>query len=116
MIFVPSEDSDQPGYLQSLIKVFVVCLKKARIPGYPVNVDAQAELWHMFYTLMSSQNIKHMEPNFWAAKTLQLLINRNLPTYHFYCPALVVYLGGALLQDLWCHSPQCPVEVPQYGR
>ena len=32
---VTSEDSDQPGHLPSLIRVFAVCLKKVWVLGYP---------------------------------------------------------------------------------
>ena len=39
----PSEDSDQPGHLPSLIRVFAVCMKKAWILGYPLS--AQRRLW-----------------------------------------------------------------------
>ena len=42
-IWVPSEDSDQPGHLPSLIRVFAVRLKKTRILSYPLS--AQQRLW-----------------------------------------------------------------------
>ena len=35
MACVPSEDSDQPGYAPSLIRIFAVCMKKHWIFGYP---------------------------------------------------------------------------------
>ena len=53
MICAPSEDSDQPGHPPSLIRVFAVRLKKARILSYPLSAhrrrwsdwaDAQADL------------------------------------------------------------------------
>ena len=53
MACVPSEDSDQPGHPPSLIRVFAVRLKKARILSYPLSTqwrlwsdwsDAQADL------------------------------------------------------------------------
>ena len=34
MTCVPSEDSDQPGHLHSLIRVFVVCMKKPWVLSY----------------------------------------------------------------------------------
>ena len=43
MACAPSEDSDQPGHPPSLIRVFSVCLKKARILSYPLS--AQRRLW-----------------------------------------------------------------------
>ena len=53
MACVPSEDSDQPGHSPSLIRVFVVRMKKAWFLSYPLSpqrrlksdwVDAQADL------------------------------------------------------------------------
>ena len=46
MACVPSEDSDQPGHLPSLIRVFAVHMKKACVLGYSMSysedwVDAQ---------------------------------------------------------------------------
>ena len=40
---VPSEDSDQPGHLPSLIRVFAVRIKKAWVLSYPL--IAQRRLW-----------------------------------------------------------------------
>ena len=39
----PSENSDQPGHLPSLIRVFTVRMKKAWLLSYPLN--AQQRLW-----------------------------------------------------------------------
>ena len=39
----PSEDSDQPGHLPSLIRVFAVRMKKAWVLSYPLS--AQQRLW-----------------------------------------------------------------------
>ena len=39
----PSEDSDQPGHLPNLIRVFAVRMKKAWVLGYPLN--AQSFCW-----------------------------------------------------------------------
>ena len=39
----PSEDSDQPGHLPSLIRVFAVCMKKAWVLTYLLS--AQRRLW-----------------------------------------------------------------------
>ena len=43
MACAPSENSDQPGYPPSLIRVFAVRLKKSRILIYPLS--AQRRLW-----------------------------------------------------------------------
>ena len=37
MACAPSEDSDQPGHLPSLIRVFAVCMKKAWVLSYPLS-------------------------------------------------------------------------------
>ena len=39
MACAPSEDSDQPGHLPSLIRVFAVCLKKAWVLSYPLGAQ-----------------------------------------------------------------------------
>ena len=39
----PSEDSDQPGHPPSLIRVFAVSMKKARVLSYPLS--AQPRRW-----------------------------------------------------------------------
>ena len=39
----PSEDSDQPGHLPSLIRVFAICMKKAWVLSYPLS--SQRRLW-----------------------------------------------------------------------
>ena len=43
MACTPSEDSDQPGHPPSLIRVFAVRMKKARVLSYPLS--AQWRLW-----------------------------------------------------------------------
>ena len=43
MACAPSKDSDQPGHLLSLIRVFAVCMKKAGVLSYPLS--AQRRLW-----------------------------------------------------------------------
>ena len=43
MTCAPSEDSDQPGHLPSLIRVFTVHMKKALVLSYPLST--QRRLW-----------------------------------------------------------------------
>ena len=43
MVCAPSEDSDQPGHLPSLIRIFAVRIKKAWVLSYPLS--AQQRLW-----------------------------------------------------------------------
>ena len=39
MAYVPSEDSDQPGHLPSLIRAFAVRMKKAWVFSYPLSAQ-----------------------------------------------------------------------------
>ena len=39
MACAPSEDSDQPGHLPSLIRVFAVCMKKGWVLSYPLSAQ-----------------------------------------------------------------------------
>ena len=43
MACAPSEDSDQPGHLPTLIRFFAVCMKKVWVLSYPLS--AQQRLW-----------------------------------------------------------------------
>ena len=43
MTCAPSEDSDQPGHLPSLIRVFAVCIKRAWVLSY--RLRAQRRFW-----------------------------------------------------------------------
>ena len=43
MACVPSEHSDQPGHLPSLIRIFAVCMKRAWVLSYPLST--QQRLW-----------------------------------------------------------------------
>ena len=39
----PSEDSDQPGHLPSLIRDFAVCMKKAWVLSYPLSAQRRSD-------------------------------------------------------------------------
>ena len=39
MVFAPSEDSDQPGFPPSLIRVFAVRMEKALVLSYPLSAQ-----------------------------------------------------------------------------
>ena len=43
MACAPSEDSDQPGHLPSLVRVLAVCMKEPWVLSYPMS--AQRRLW-----------------------------------------------------------------------
>ena len=38
-VSAPSEDSDQPGHLRSLIRIFAVCMKKSSVLSYPLSAQ-----------------------------------------------------------------------------
>ena len=56
MACAPSEDSDQPGHLPSLIRVFAVRLKKARSLSYPLSV--QRRLWSDWADAQADQSLR----------------------------------------------------------
>ena len=71
----PSEDSDQPGYPPSLIRIFAVSMKKPRVLSYPLSTqrrlwsdwaDAQADLslhWVHIILLVLSWGGSHIDWN-----------------------------------------------------
>ena len=82
-----SEDSDQPGHPPSLIRVFVVCMKKALVFSYPLStqwrlwsdwVDAQADL---------SLRLVHMPFCWFCHEAAQMYrkIPKNSDTRNIWC-------------------------------
>ena len=59
---VPREDSDQPGHLSSLIRVFAVCLKKAWVLSYPLS--AQQRLWSDLADAQADLNLRWAHTHF----------------------------------------------------
>ena len=76
MTCAPSVDSDQPGHLPSLIRVFAVCMKKAWALSYPLSTqwrlwsdwaDAQADLrlrW-MYRSFCYAPNLAEVDRAYW---------------------------------------------------
>ena len=81
MTCAPSKDSDQPGYLPSLIRVFAVRMKKALVLSYPLSaqlrlirlLDTQADLslcWaQSFYWFC--HEVAYIEPHWIQKKNTQ---------------------------------------------
>ena len=67
---VPSEDSDQPGYPPSLIRVFAVHVKKAWVVSYPLS--AQRRLWSDWADAQAVLSLR------WAHSHLLVLSCRGL--------------------------------------
>ena len=97
----PSEDSDQPGHLPSLIRVFAVCMKKAWVLRYPLSAhrrlwsdwaDAQADLslrWaHRLFVgfvmrwlkKLWHKNLKSPE---WTLKTINIKATPHFSRFYF---------------------------------
>ena len=77
MICAPSEDSDQPGHLPSLIRVFAVCMKKAWVLSCPLS--AQRILWSDWADAQADLSLRWAHSHFvsfvirlliWAAENL----------------------------------------------
>ena len=61
MVCAPRKDSDQPGHAPSLIRVFVVRIKKACVLSYPLS--AQQRLWSDWAVLCKDINEPHDKTN-----------------------------------------------------
>ena len=59
---VPSEDSDQPGHLPSLIRVFAVHMKKAWVLSYPLS--AQPRLWSDWADAQADLSLRWVHSHF----------------------------------------------------
>ena len=57
-----SEDSDQPGYPPSLIRVFAVRMKNAWFLSYPLS--AQRRLWSDWVDAQADQSLRWMHSHF----------------------------------------------------
>ena len=59
----PSEDSDQPGHLPSLIRDFTVRMKKAWVLSYPLS--AQRRLWSDWADAQADLSLRWAHTHFW---------------------------------------------------
>ena len=70
----PSEDSDQPGHLPSLIRAFAVRMKKARVLSYPLS--AQRRLWSDWVDAQADLSLRweHMPLSWFCHVAANLLL------------------------------------------
>ena len=107
---VPSKDSDQPGFLPILIRVFAVCMKKAWVLRYPLST--QQRLWLDWADAQADLSLcwVHM-PFCWFCQTLAHLCIRNVL---FVIPVsiasdmaiivVVIMYNFCTLNNFWEHS------------
>ena len=80
MACAPSEDSDQPGHLPSLIRVFAVHMKKAGVFSYPLS--AQRRLWSDWVDAQADLSL------FWAYMVMIVFaiffLNPSMPSNPFF--------------------------------
>ena len=69
-----SEDSDQPGHLPSLIRVFAVRMKKHWILSYPLS--AQQRLWWDWVDAQADQSLRWAHSHFVGFVTRRLIFRR----------------------------------------
>ena len=62
MAYAPSEDSDQPGHLPNLIRVFAVCMKKPWVLSY--TLSAQRRLWSDWADAQADLSLRWMHSHF----------------------------------------------------
>ena len=74
MACTPNEDSNQPGHLPSLIRVFTVRMKKAWVLSYPLS--AQRRLWSDWADAQADMSLRwaHMPLCWFCHETAHLLI------------------------------------------
>ena len=68
----PSEDSDQPGHLPSLIRVFAVRTKKAWVLSYPLS--AQRRLWSDWADAQADLSLRWVHSHFVGFVTRWLIL------------------------------------------
>ena len=101
----PSEDSDQPGYPPSLIRVFAVRMKKACVLSYPFSAqqrlwsdwaDAQADLSFRWAQLFCWLCHEAAQITNWASswENLSFAICDNNCTYHPVHPRSLISLSA----------------------
>ena len=96
---VPIEDSDQPGHLPSLIRVFTVRMKKAWVLSYPLS--AQRKLWSDWAAAQADLSLRWADSNFvgFVMRLLKLSSNTYLNCFFqhvkdfYFCISLSKKLG-----------------------
>ena len=87
MACAPSEDSDQPWHLSSLIRIFAVHMKKAWVLSYPLSV--QWRLWSDWVDALADPSLHWPHSHFVGFVMRQLIwqsqvAQRNKATRHCY--------------------------------
>ena len=116
MTCVPNKDSDQPGHLPSLIRVFAVCMKKAWAFNYPLSTPqrlcsdwaAQADLslrWvHMPFCWFCHALTHIPYPHPPNSKNMLLFTNNKRPCQtNFHCSSYST-IKGASQTNFYCSS------------
>ena len=88
MACAPSEDSDQPVHPPSLIRVFAVRMKKARVVSYPLS--AQRRLWSDWADAQADLSLR------WAHIPLCLFCREAAQLFQFLKPVRVRFHGSGL--------------------
>ena len=77
----PSEDSDQPGHLSSLIRVFAIRMK-TWVLSYPLS--AQRRLWSDWADPQADLSLHWVHSHFVGFVMLRLLYSKSNPTENYY--------------------------------
>ena len=78
---VPSKDSDQPGHLPSLIRVFAVRMKKAWVLNYPL--CAQRRLWSDWADAQAVLSLRWPHNHFVGFVMRLLIFNLLMPRVQY---------------------------------
>ena len=84
----PSEDSDQPGHLPSLIRVFAVRMKKAWVLSYPLS--AQRRLWLDWADAQADLSLRWAHSHFVGFVMSQLILKIKWQSF-IYFSVIVIY-------------------------
>ena len=91
MACAPSEGSDQLGHPPSLIRVFIVCMKKAWVLSYPLST--QQKLWSDWVDAQVDPSLRwaqlfcwfcHEAAHLWIAKPASLSLGRSASYFHYF--------------------------------
>ena len=102
MTCAPSEDSDQPGHLPSLIRVFAVHMKKPWVLSYPLS--AQQRLWSDWADAQADLSLR------WAHSHFVGFVKRRLMRVFFIFSGCIDVVSNRvdemILSFVWCQKFQ----------
>ena len=103
---VPSEDSDQPGHLPSLIRVFAVRMKKPRALSYPMS--AQQRLWSDWADAQADLSLRwaHMS-FFWFCHEVAHILTTAV--MYIFTPLTIDHLVQREVPGAWCTLYPVPI-------